>query len=567
MADKHVGGRTVKRTPEARPRRPVSRRRHPPAPKRKPSPPKGAPSGVPAEIESQLREMAESYRLLFQHSIDANLLGEVVRDESGEPREYRLLDLNAKAEELLGRSRKALIGRTSAEIFPKGGWHSEIRALADSVVRTGRAAGGDFHSPLLKRHLRAQAFPLSRDRVILILQDISEQRQAEEERERLIAGLREANARLAEDDRRKDDFLAVLAHELRNPLAPIRNAVQVLRLTGPHDRILERQRDIIDRQAAHMAHLLDDLLDVSRITRGRINLQRRPVDLSEVLSRAVESATPLIESRRHKLTVSPPAGRLRVFGDFDRLIQIVGNLLNNAAKYTPEGGRIWLEAERENGGAVVRVRDTGVGIPADALGSIFDVFAQGYRSPVRPQEGLGLGLTLVRNLVELHGGSVEARSEGKGKGSEFVVRLPAMTEAEAPRRIEAESGFEAETEPRRVLIVDDVRDTADSLAELLSLFGHDVRAVYDGEAAFRMLHEFRPEIVILDIGLPGVNGYEVARRIRSDPTLDGVKIVAMTGYGQDEDRRRAREAGFDRHLTKPVELRVLKQVMKELYRR
>ena len=385
--------------------------------------------------------------------------------------------------------------------------------------------------------------------------DITERKRAED-------ALHEANAQLRDADRRKDEFLAMLAHELRNPLAPIRNAAQVLRLTAPQEAILQRQRDIIDRQVTHMAHLLDDLLDVSRVTRGNVRLKQQPITLTEVLARAVEAANPLIESRRHALNVSPPSARLHVSGDYDRLIQIVGNLLSNAAKYTEEGGTIWLEAGREGDEAIIRVRDTGVGIAPEMLPKIFDVFTQAERTLDRSQGGLGLGLTLVKNLVQMHGGRVAAHSAGLGRGSEFVVCLPALPETQASGQPEAGAPAQAQTRAHRILVVDDVADTANSLAELLGLFGHEVRTVYEGASVLSIARQFRPDLILLDIGMPGQDGYHVARQIRGDAELKEVLLVALTGYGQEEDRRLARQAGFDHLFTKPVELDALQSLLR-----
>ena len=390
-------------------------------------------------------------------------------------------------------------------------------------------------------------------RMIGVNYDITERKLAEAE-------LQQVNDQLRESDRRKDEFLAMLAHELRNPLAPIRNAVQVLRLGGLGDPRMQRQREIIDRQVAHMAHLLDDLLDVSRITRGIVNLKNQSLNLMDVLNRAVETASPLIEERHQQLTFSPPAEELRVSGDLDRLIQIVGNLLNNAAKYTEPGGRIWLTAACEGAEAVIRVRDTGVGIAPELLPQVFDVFTQAERSLDRSQGGLGLGLTLVRSLVQMHGGTVEAHSAGLGLGSEFIVRLPALPEAKTTALSEQSIGQETKA-AHRILVVDDVMDTANSLTELLSLLGHQVRAAYDGHAALSAAREFRPDVILLDIGLPGMDGFEVARRIRRDPALEGVLLLALTGYSKEEDRQQAQRAGFDRLLTKPVDFDALQSLL------
>lgn len=389
------------------------------------------------------------------------------------------------------------------------------------------------------------------------------------------AGIAIENARLygelKEADQRKDEFLAMLSHELRNPLAPIRSAIDILNVKGSSDPDLQTARDVIDRQVRQMVRLVDDLLDISRITRGKITLHPRPVDVEEILRGAVESSRPMIEAGAHELVVSYPPAPLWLHADPVRLTQTLLNLLNNAAKFTPRGGQIWLTAAREGpehggrGTVVITVRDTGVGIPAAALPSIFDLFAQGERAMDGIHGGLGVGLTLVRSLVELHGGSVTARSAGIGQGSEFVVRLPEGEAPSDPSAHDEPSVAAASTSaPRRVLVVDDNRDQTDSLAALLALCGHEVRTAYDGPGALTVLQDFVPDVALVDIGLPGMNGYEVARHIRGRPGLEHVVLVAQTGWGQEEHRRRSREAGFDEHLTKPVDFEALQALLARL---
>jgi signal transduction histidine kinase len=372
------------------------------------------------------------------------------------------------------------------------------------------------------------------------------------------------NARLyrevQEADHRKNEFLSMLAHELRNPLAPIRNAVQLLRMRGNDHPDLDAIRDLIDRQVQQLVRLVDDLLDISRITRGKIRLQKEPVEVAAVVARAVETSRPLIDARKHALTVTLPPEPLRVEGDPVRLAQVLGNLLNNAAKYTEDGGKIWLTAVREGNEAVLRVRDTGVGIPADLLGSVFDLFTQIEQSLDRSQGGLGIGLTLVRRLVEKHGGRVQAFSAGPGQGSEFTVRLPLLL-TEGPHPATANGQTNGAAGGRcRVLVVDDNNDAADSLAQLLRVAGHEVQVCNDGPEALTTYVTFQPEIVLLDIGLPGMDGYEVARRLRSQTNNGKPLLVALTGYGQAEDIRRSLEAGFDHHFVKPADLAALSAV-------
>ena len=383
--------------------------------------------------------------------------------------------------------------------------------------------------------------------------------------ESLHEALRQAELRadaLREADRRKDEFLAMLSHELRNPLAAIHNAVQILALHGHDPERTERTRELIERQLRQLVRLVDDLLDLSRVTRGKIRLRRAPVDLAQVVSTAVETSRPLIEARGHQLTVALPEPPLHVDADAARLAQVLSNLLNNAAKYTRGAGRIDLLAELADGEVCLRVRDTGIGIAPEMLPRVFDLFVQAESSTDRTQGGLGVGLTLARQLIEMHGGTIEARSEGLGRGAEMVVHLPALS---APAVEQAPGGNQhsasAIAEPLRILIVDDNEDSAESLALLMRLTGHEVRTAYEGLSALAEARTFMPEVVLLDIGLPGMDGFQVARRLRQEPGGDRVMLLALTGYGQDEDRRRSREAGFDHHLVKPIDLERLQEVL------
>jgi CheY-like chemotaxis protein len=336
---------------------------------------------------------------------------------------------------------------------------------------------------------------------------------------------------------------------LRNPLAPIRNAVHVLRLKEPHEPNLRWARDVIDRQAKQMTRLVDDLVDVSRITRGLVTLRFERVDLATVLHSAVESSRPLIDARKHTLAVKLPDEMLYLDADPARLSQVVLNLLNNAARYTEPGGHIELLAGRDGDDVWISVRDDGIGIEPENLPQLFELFAQ-VRKPGTDQTGLGVGLALVRQLVALHGGTVVAKSEGAGRGSEFTVRLPRARKDSAER---TPGAIASESRRRRVLVVDDNRDAADSLAMLLRIRGHDAHVVYDSLQAEAEFDAFRPEVVLLDLGMPDLSGHEVAQRLRRKPQGREPLIVAVTGWGQDEDRRRSREAGFDLHMTKPVD--------------
>ncbi len=353
-------------------------------------------------------------------------------------------------------------------------------------------------------------------------------------------------------DRRKDEFLALLAHELRNPLAPVQNAVSIMRLKGSEDADLAWCHDVIERQANQLTRLVDDLLDVSRITQGKIQLRLEPIDIATIVAGALETSAPLIETYRHRLRLELPERALLVMGDAFRLTQVVANLLNNAAKYQPEQGEIELRVAREGADAVITVEDRGIGLSEGMLSEAFELFAQGERAPDRRQGGLGIGLSLVKKLVELHHGSVTAASPGLGAGSTFMVRLPALVDGERPAQAPTAAAPNGERRALRILAVDDNVDAAESLAMLLRLDGHEVSVAHDGPHALELAAAERPEVILLDIGLPGMDGYEVCRRLRQLPRPQP-RIIAMTGYGQDKDRQRAAEAGFDEHTVKPVE--------------
>jgi len=373
-----------------------------------------------------------------------------------------------------------------------------------------------------------------------VLVDISERKAAEEV-------LRTTN-------RYKDEFLATLAHELRNPLAPLRNAVQILKLRVPGSPETDSVLAVVERQLRQMTRLIDDLVDLSRITRNKLELRHDRVKLADVVHAALETSQPLIEAGGHRFTLQMPGEPIMLEADATRLSQVLSNLLNNAAKFTPRGGGIMLRVEREDDEAVLRVRDTGVGIPPEALPRIFEMFSHADHALERGHGGLGMGLTLVRRLVELHGGTVEARSEGKGRGAEFVVRLPALHRA-TPRgggRARSETA-ETPTTSLRILVVDDNVDSATTMAALLAMYGHEVRTAHDGLQALDEVSGFRPDVAILDIGMPKMNGYTVATRIRESMGDAQPLLIAVTGWGQEEDRHRSKAAGFDHHLVKPVD--------------
>jgi signal transduction histidine kinase/ActR/RegA family two-component response regulator len=393
---------------------------------------------------------------------------------------------------------------------------------------------------------------------VLVFRDITERRRTEAERARAEEELRDA-------DRRKDEFLALLAHELRNPLAPLRNGLQVMRLAGNDAGAVAQARAMMDRQLGHMVRLIDDLLDVSRIGRHKMELRRARVALSDVVDNAVETARPVIEAAGHKLTVSLPPEPVFLDADLTRLAQVLSNLLTNSAKYTTAGGQIWLTALRRGDEVVASVRDTGIGIPAEALPRVFDMFSQVDRSIERSTGGLGIGLALVKGLVEMHGGTVTAESDGPGKGSTFTVRLPAVGAGDGPMLVTSPEDDRPSTVPkRRILVVDDNQDSARTMGGLLELLGHEVHTANDGLEAVEAVEEFGPEVILMDVGMPRMNGYEAARRIREQPWGRDVIIIALTGWGQEGDRVQSREAGCDGHLVKPVNFPDLDKLLAEL---
>jgi CheY-like chemotaxis protein/nitrogen-specific signal transduction histidine kinase len=380
-----------------------------------------------------------------------------------------------------------------------------------------------------------------------VTRDLTERRRAEDENAARLAA-EQAN-------RTKDEFLAMLGHELRNPLAPIATALQLIKLRG--DSRSAREYQVIERQVKQMTRLVDDLLDVSRISRGKIELKKEQIDLRDVLARAAEIAIPLFDRKNHRLDVTVPDAPLMLDGDDSRLTQVFANLLNNAAKYTDVGGKIALRVERAEREIVVEISDNGIGLDPQLLPRVFELFVQGYQDADRAEGGLGIGLTLVRSLVELHGGKVAAHSAGRGKGSTFTVRLPATETAAVTARSQTTVPMPRVVVRRKVLVVDDNDDARMLLADVLASYGHEVESAAAGEAALALLGTFTPDVAILDIGLPGMDGYELARRMRALPALAGVRLLALTGYGQAGDVAQTKEAGFDVHLVKPIDVRRL----------
>lgn len=464
--------------------------------------------------------------------------------------------------EMLGDSEVELLGRNILEIT-----HPSV--LASTVAAFGRlAAGGpDFQiemayrckdGSVLRAHSTVAALrspPGEFLGMIFVVLDISERLRSEEELRRLAAKLSEA-------DRRKDVFLATLAHELRGPLAPIRNGLQLMKLPPNKGVALEQVRSMIERQLLQLVRLVDDLLDVSRITQQKMELRKERIDLRAVIDAAVETSRPALEHAGHELTVVVPDGPVFVDGDAARLAQVLSNLLNNSAKYTRRGGHVWLTAGLEDGTAVVSVKDDGIGIPPAMIGRVFEMFTQVDRTLEKTTGGLGIGLSLVKGLMEMHGGTIEAKSDGEGLGSEFVVRLSVvMSVVDEPEPLNGQTREVAPSTLRRILVVDDNVDAAESLGQLLEMLGNEVRIANDGEAGIAAAAQFRPDVVLMDIGMPKLNGYEAARCIRQHPWGQSMLLVALTGWGQEDDQKKSADAGFNHHLVKPVKLDDLTKLM------
>ncbi len=510
----------------------------------------------PVRAQQQIVASEQRYRNLFNSMDEGYCIIEMIFDELGKPVDWIYLEVNPAFGKLTGLHEAA--GKRVLELIPDHEAH--WLETYGKVALTGEAIRFVSEAKALQRSFDLYAFKIggTDSRTIAVLfTNITERLKAQQ-------ALSEAAHALADLDRRKDEFLALLSHELRNPLAPIANAVKILQLHQNKDSIQQQAHAIIERQVGNLKHLIDDLLEVSRITTGQIQLQRGRIDVRCALDRAMETARPLIVQRRHKLTLSVPPQPLWLYADAARLEQVVVNLLTNAAKYTDEGGQLWLSVEQEGDTAVLRVRDTGIGIAAELLPRIFDMFTQAERSLDRAQGGLGIGLCLVRRLVDLHGGSVEAKSV-VGEGSEFVVRLPLMPASIAPLPSPLLPGT-PETVAlsvafRRVLVIDDNIDAAQSLGMLFTASGHEVRMAYDGLGAVEAALDFRPDLMVIDIGLPGFSGLEVAKRIRKLAPLENIVLVALTGYGQATDRARALEAGFDHHLVKPADFDEVQKIL------
>ncbi len=478
--------------------------------------------------------------------------------------EARVTFLNKAAETLTGWNRDEAAGVPLEQVFliVSAGTRERAANPALRALKEGVIVGLANHTVLIakdgaERPIDDSAAPI-RDEAgkvagcVLIFRDVTERQRADD-------ALRQYAAELSEADRRKNEFLAMLAHELRNPLAPINNIVQVLKTTGANDPVLASALPMMERQTSHMVRLLDDLLDASRVSRGQIELRKQPVELASAVHHAIEASRPAIDLAGHRLNHTLPAEPIFLDADPARMTQVLSNLLNNACKFTGTGGSIALIVERAGGQAIIRVRDSGIGIARDQLLRIFDLFVQVDTAIERSVSGLGIGLALVRNLVEMHDGTIEAHSPGLGHGSEFVVRLPIM--AVAANVASAPPAASGPAPGRRILVVDDNQDSATSFALLLELAGNETYTAFDGAAALEVASKVKPDALLLDIGLPKLNGYEVCRRIRGEPWGKTIVIVAMTGWGQDDDRRKTREAGFDSHLVKPVDVEALNALL------
>jgi PAS domain S-box-containing protein len=501
--------------------------------------------------EVALEDSELRYRRLFETAQDAIL----ILDE----RQGKIFDANPFIKDMLGYSQVEIVGK---ELWQIGMFRDaeENKAAFQELQDKGYIRYENL--PLktkageqIEVEFVSNVYQVDHRKVIQCnIRDITE-------RSRLERKTHDQAEALAELHQRKDEFLAMLSHELRNPLSAIFSALHVLRLQGNENPIQQRAMTTLERQVGQLAHLVDDLLEVSRVITGRIQLQLEHLDLRGIAEHAIGSVRPMIERRKHELSVSLPPEPVWVQGDPTRLEQVIVNLLNNAAKYTDEGGHICLTVKQQDHEVevVLSVRDTGVGIAPELLPRIFDLFTQANRTLDRAQGGLGIGLSLVQKLVELHGGKVAAYSAGLGQGSEFIVRLPALSSAGepiAPIEIAQRSG-----KASRVLVVDDNVDAADMLVMMLQMFGHEVKAAYSGQAALETAVEYQPDFVLLDIGLPDMNGYEVAQHLRQQQRTKNVSLIAMTGYGQDADRQRSQEAGIDLHLVKPVDPKKLQDVL------
>ncbi|HMI89270.1 MAG TPA: PAS domain-containing protein [Polyangiaceae bacterium] len=500
------------------------------------------------DAEREVRQAGEQARTILESITDAFFALD---------QDWRFTYVNRQAEKVLDRAKDELLGRVIWDEYP-GMRASEFERAFQRAAKDRVACSVTSYYPDHARWYEIHAYPATTG-VSIYFRDATEQKQAEKDRTALLAAAQAAN-------RAKDEFMAILGHELRNPLSPIMTALHVLRLRGVEGG--ERERAVIERQVHHLVRLIDDLLDVSRITGGKIELKKERLEVAEIVARAVETASPLLEQKQHQLVVDVPRSGLTVTGDPARLAQVVSNLLINAAKYTDAAGRIQIQGARRGPDVVIDVTDNGSGIAPELLPRVFEMFVQEHQGIDRSQGGLGLGLAIVRNIVLLHGGTTTAESAGLGRGSTFTIRLPACTDAQptalaVPSSSPELPGSKASSNGHRgrVLIVDDNVDSAEMMAEVLAIAGYEVQTAHDGPEALTLVEDFVPDIALLDIGLPSMSGYELARGIRDQ--VPRARLVAVTGYGQEADRVRARAAGFDAHLVKPVDLARLEKMMSD----
>ena len=501
--------------------------------------------------EETLRESEERFRLLVNSVKEYAIF---MLDADG-----CVASWNLGAERIIGYTAAEIIGRSVACLYPAEAAErgAPQRDLATVVAHGGMEING--------RRVRKDGTRFWANVVICSVHDLDGKLRGFAQVTRDLTE-RKQFKELEESQQRTHEFLAMLSHELRNPLAPLKTSVDIMRLREMSDPVLIRARDVIDRQVQHLTHIIDELLDVSRITSGRIRLTSETLDLQGVVLRAVEAARPLFDSKGHTLEIEAPASHVWVRGDLTRLTQVFVNLLNNAAKYTPDRGRIEVSIRSTDKSAAVHIRDNGIGIAAELLPRMFDLFTQGDRPLDRTDGGLGVGLALVHRLVSLHGGVVKAFSEGIGRGSELVVTLPQYCQEISMPVASDPPPPEPQQKRRRLMVIDDNKDAAESMSMLFELWGHEVICAYDGRGALETAAKYRPDAVFLDIGLPGMDGYEIAERLRELPESARTVLVAITGYGQDEDRRRSREAGIDHHLVKPVSPETLHKLLDSLAR-
>ncbi len=506
------------------------------------------------EFEQRLEAKEERYRALFESIDEGFCVLKLVRDAEGRVRDYQFEEAN-EAFTMHTGIRNA-VGRTIRDVAPghdEGEWFETY----DRVARTGESTRFVQEAKSLNRWFDVYATRLGgvgSDLVAVLFSDITQRLLAEQDMRRL-------NEELAQANRRKTEFLATLAHELRNPLAPLSNGLHLMRMAGAKPELLEKTRQMMERQIQHMVHLVDDLLDVARISTGKVELRRQRIDLKDVVATAVETSASLVDAGGHRLNVEVPSQPLPMDADPTRIAQVVSNLLNNAAKYTPEGGRISLKVRVEDQQAVLSVTDTGIGIAPEAIDKVFEMFAQVPSSTGKPQGGLGIGLSLVQSLVALHGGTVSAASPGAGQGSTFTVRLPLAAATESSTRTHMQTSTPKPGQ-LQVLVVDDNTDAAESLGVLLDIEGHAAHIAHSGAEALQVAQAQALDVVFLDIGLPDMTGYDVAKRMRMLPGMQKTLLVALTGWGTQDDRQRTRDAGFDKHLTKPAELTAVEELLR-----